>query len=152
MPEPYADLFTSITGYVLNKGRKPARATITMYWANTTPLEITLSGKTQDMTEPEQWKVSRNLFIAARQSFHRGAWAGGGDFAVMFTANDIDGRCMMSFQPGRNHDTASIAVLPAAPVDEFIEHTARILAPGPAETEVVNRILDIELANLLGER
>lgn len=118
--------------------------TIGLYWTLQRPSEITLHvTHTDGVAVP--WRVARSTFLAGAQDWARGAWIGVGDFGLCYsrTADTL----MLSFRP---HDTGErgLAVLTAAPVEQFINHSYRV-GPHACEEEINILAVDRALERML---
>lgn len=141
----YKDLYYATSGTLCARGSKAVRATAGFFWANSRPSEISINVRAGE--DHEVWTVGRNLFIAAGLDWYRGAWTGGGDFGFCYAGE----RAMLAFKPTHlpksNH---AIVIIPAAPLEDFIQHTAAIVEPGEQESLINMESLDAALERILG--
>lgn len=145
----YADLCQTFRCSILSPDARPTPGHLTVFWCNSRPAELSLGIRPDGLETPEYWNVARSLFIAAALDFHRGAWAGGGDFAICYGRFD---RLMLSFQPRRDPKDRAIVFVDAAPFAEFIDHTTRLVPPGDPESEITMRRVDEALEVILNDQ
>lgn len=139
----YADLFISLNGTVRAPAKDAQHATVGLFWSNREPSMLSISVRTGP-DDHQTWEVARATFAGAVMPQVRGAWVGGGDFAVLCGPAGM----MLKFRPhNRPRDLAFLA-LPGEPVAKFIAHTYRLL-PASAEDAINIEAVDKALERIL---
>lgn len=142
----YKDLYVGITATICAQGCPTQKCTVGLFWASTRPSEIRITVRTS-ADQFETWTVGRSLFIAAGLDWYRGAWAGGGDFGVCYTKTGD--RAMMAFKPTDRPDQRAIVICPVAVVEDFVQHTAALVAPGDDESLINLAAIDKAITRIL---
>lgn len=140
----YKDLYTTTSGTLCQRGAKTVRATIGMFWRNNDPSSVSINVRAGE--SHEVWTVGRSLFIAAGLDWYRGAWAGGGDFGVCYAGD----RVMLAFKPTDRPREHVIVIAPAAPFEDFIQHTVALVEPGDPECAINMEHVDKAIERILG--
>lgn len=142
-----ASLHVSLTGIVAQAGAYDAPVKVSLDWSDINPAEIVLEIRHVDDDEPALWTIARTSLVVASQEFYRGAWAGGGNFAVIDQGDVI----RFAFKPLHlPKNRWAFVRLPATPVREFIAHTNRLVpACSELESELTLRQVERAIAELL---
>lgn len=144
--EPMAqELHSTLDGRFIGRDLVNHHCTLELDWTNRIPSQIALTVRAGD--NQETWKVGRSLFITAALDWYRGAWAGGGDFALCYPK--IHHQAMLAFKPTDRPAERAIVVVPAWNIEDFITHTTTIVAPGEAEYAINLSALDTALGRIL---
>ena len=139
----YADLFITLPGTVLSPRSAPSRAVVGMYWSNLEPSMLSISVRTGP-DDHQTWEVARATFAGAAMPQVKGAWVGGGDFAVLCGPSGI----MLKFAPRTSRRDLAFLTLPGEPVTQFIAHTYR-LTPAADEEAINTAAVDKALERIL---
>lgn len=142
----YADLYVGITATISATGAPTSKCAMGLFWANSRPSEIRITVR-NSADKFETWTVGRALFITAGLDWYRGAWAGGGDFGVCYPK--LGDRCMLAFKPTNRPTERAIVIAPVGVVEDFVQHTAALVAPGDDESVINLAAIDKAITRIL---
>jgi hypothetical protein len=143
---PFSDRFVATKGRLIVPGGDRVDVTVSLYWANTNPLAYVI-GIREPEGHQEAWEAARSLFVSADSAAARGAFVGGGDFAIGYKPRTA--ACVLYFKPAHlpREEWAQVDV-DAAVVRQFVADTFA-QTNGWNERAVLDRMVDVAIERCL---